>query len=163
MKWFAALAALLGALYALPAQARLDVCNDTGSRVGIAVGYHDGSEWVSEGWWHLDGHKCGPVIETALDARYYYLFVIDFDAGGGWSGLATLCVAPDAFTIRGREDCEARGRFTAGFFEVDTAHAPDWTVRLDAATRRPDPRADLSRLLDDPGATLAARPAVLAK
>lgn len=152
MKWLAALTALIGTLYALPASASLDVCNETASRVGVAVGYHDGTDWVSEGWWHLDGAQCGPVIESDLNARYYYLFVIDFDAGGGWSGLSTLCVAPGEFTIAGRTGCEARGHHTAGFFEVDTARAPDWTVRLDAATRKPDPTADLGHLLDAPGA-----------
>lgn len=159
MRWLAAstaaaFATLAGALCALPAQASLDVCNETASRVGVAVGYHDGRTWISEGWWHLDGRQCGPVIESALNARFYYLFVIDFDAGGGWSGLSTLCVAPGEFTIEGRDGCETRGHHTAGFFEVDTGRAPDWTVQLDATSRKPYPRTDLGRLL----APLGGRP-----
>jgi len=140
MNRFAALLGLAAAIQAHPAQARLDVCNETDSRVGIAIGYHDGEDWVSEGWWHLDARQCGPVVESALIARYYYLFALDLDAGGGWSGQSTLCVAPGEFIIAGRTSCEARGHNTAGFFEIDTATSPDWTVRLDGANRRPDPR-----------------------
>lgn len=138
--------ALLFAAIPRTASAGLSVCNETPSRVGIALGYHDGSEWVSEGWWHLDGSQCAPVIQSDLSARFYYLFAIDFDAGGGWSGLSTLCVAPGEFTIPGREECEPRGHHTAGFFEIDTANSPDFTVRLDEASRRPDPRANLGQL-----------------
>jgi len=129
-----------------PANAGLQVCNDSTSRVGVALGYYTNDDWVSEGWWHIDADTCAPVINSALTARYYYLFAIDFDAGGGWSGLSTLCVAPGEFTIPGRLDCEARGHHTAGFMEVDTARSPDWTVRLDEQTRRPDPRATLGSL-----------------
>ena len=128
------------------ASASLDVCNESTSRVGIALGYYSQDVWVSEGWRHVDGGDCAPVINSDLSARYYYLFAIDFDAGGGWSGLSTLCVAPGEFTISGRQDCETRGHHTAGFMEIDTAGSPEWTVRLDEATRRPDPRATLGSL-----------------
>lgn len=131
---------------ASPAAAGLDVCNETRSRVGVALGYYRQDTWVSEGWWHLDAQQCAPVIKSGLTARYYYLFAIDFDAGGGWSGLSTLCVDPGEFTIVGRKECEPRGHHTAGFFEVDTAKSPDWTVRLDAASRRPGPVPDLDSL-----------------
>ncbi|MGD1934108.1 MAG: DUF1036 domain-containing protein [Candidatus Phaeomarinobacter sp.] len=128
------------------ASASLDVCNESTRRVGIALGYYSQDVWVSEGWWHVDGGDCAPVINSDLSARYYYLFAIDFDAGGGWSGLSTLCVAPGEFTISGRQDCETRGHHTAGFMEIDTAGSPEWTVRLDEATRRSDPRATLGNL-----------------
>jgi len=133
------LGVMAAALIGLPraAAAGLDVCNDTDSRVGLALGYSTGDTWMSEGWWHLDAHQCAALIQSDLQGRYYYLFAIDFDAGGGWSGPSTLCVAPGEFTIVGRDDCSARGHHVAGFMEVDTARAPDWTVRLDAASRRP--------------------------
>lgn len=128
------------------ASASMDVCNESTSRVGVALGYYSQDVWVSEGWWHIEGGNCAPVIQSDLTARYYYLFAIDFDAGGGWSGLSTLCVAPGEFTISGRNDCETRGHHTAGFMEIDTSSSPDWTVRLDEATRTPDPRATLGNL-----------------
>jgi uncharacterized membrane protein len=129
------------------ASASLDVCNESKSRVGVALGYYDSDTWVSEGWWHLDGGQCAPIIENDLNARYYYLFAIDFDAGGGWSGYSTLCVAPGAFTIPGRTGCEARGHHTAGFMEVDTHNSPNWIVRLEEADRKRNPGPDLSNLM----------------
>ena len=38
-----------------PAQADFRLCNNTGSRVGIAIGYKDGDGWTTEGWWNLGG------------------------------------------------------------------------------------------------------------
>lgn len=146
---FAALAGFTGlTALASPASASLDVCNESASRVGIALGYYKADTWVSEGWWHLESGQCAPVIESDLNARFYYLFAIDFDAGGGWSGYSTLCVAPGEFTIPGRTDCEARGHHTAGFMEVDTHNSPNWIVRLDEATRKRDPRPNLSSLIE---------------
>jgi len=141
------LLAMGGLIISAPsASASLDVCNQSTSRVGVALGYYTQDTWVSEGWWHIEGGECAPVINSDLSARYYYLFAIDFDAGGGWSGLSTLCVAPGEFTISGRGNCESRGHHTAGFMEVDTAMSPNWTVRLDEETRRPDPGATLGSL-----------------
>jgi uncharacterized membrane protein len=34
------------------------------------------------------------------------------------------------FTIRGIEDCVARGYERSGFFEVDTGEQKSWTVQL---------------------------------
>lgn len=133
---------------ALPstASASLDICNESQSRVGVALGYYVQDDWVSEGWWHLEGGQCSAVIQSDLSARYYYLFAIDFDAGGGWSGYSTLCVEPGEFTISGRRECEARGHHTAGFMEVDTMNSPNWIVRLDAASRKANPSPTLGNL-----------------
>ena len=36
-----------------PAAADFRLCNNTGSRVGIALGYKDAQGWTTEGWWNL--------------------------------------------------------------------------------------------------------------
>ena len=44
------------ALVLLPAPALADfhICNNSGSRVGVAVGYKDADgQWTTEGWWNL--------------------------------------------------------------------------------------------------------------
>ncbi|MGL4590886.1 MAG: DUF1036 domain-containing protein, partial [Aestuariivirga sp.] len=43
---------MLGAM-ALPAQADLKMCNNTTSRVGVALGYKDKEGWATEGWWTI--------------------------------------------------------------------------------------------------------------
>ena len=45
----ALLTALLAAS-ASPAKADFRLCNNTGSRVGVAIGYKDNDGWTTEGW-----------------------------------------------------------------------------------------------------------------
>jgi hypothetical protein len=41
-----------------------------------------------------------------------------------------MCTRDKEFTIRGTDDCLARGYDRTGFFEVDTGDQPSWTVQL---------------------------------
>ena len=41
------------------------------------------------------------------------------------------------FTIKGIEDCLARGYDRTGFFEVDTSEQRSWTVQLTESTDQP--------------------------
>ena len=41
-----------------------------------------------------------------------------------------MCSRDKEFTIRGTEDCLARGFDRTGFFEVDTGEQRTWTVQL---------------------------------
>src|SRR5215467_11962330 len=132
--WLAVGAILLGAAFNLadagPAAADFRLCNNTPSRVGIAVGYKDGDGWATEGWWNLSARSCETLLRGALVARFYYIYAIDYDRGGEWSGQAFMCTRDKEFTIRGTDDCLARGFDRTGFFEVDTAEQPSWTVQL---------------------------------
>ena len=67
---------------------------------------------------------------AALVARFYYIYAVDYDRGGEWSGQAFMCTRDKEFTIRGIEDCLARGFDRTGFFEVDTGEQRSWTVQL---------------------------------
>jgi uncharacterized membrane protein len=115
---------------ASPALAGLRLCNNTSSRVGIAIGYKDEQGWVSEGWWNVASQSCEELLKGQLVARYYYVHAVDYDRGGEWAGNSMMCTGDKAFTIRGVEDCQSRGYKSAGFFEVDTNDNKDWTVRL---------------------------------
>lgn len=113
-----------------PAWADLRLCNNTGGRVGIAIGYKDNDGWVTEGWWNLASRSCETLLRGALVARYYYVYAVDYDRGGEWSGQAFMCTRDKEFTIRGTQDCLARGYDRTGFFEVDTSEQRTWTVQL---------------------------------
>ncbi len=117
-------------LAAEPAQADFRLCNNTSNRVGIAVGYKENEGWTTEGWWNIAARSCETVLRGALVARFYYIYAIDYDRGGEWSGQAFMCTREKEFTIRGTDDCLARGYDRAGFFEVDTGDQPSWTVQL---------------------------------
>jgi uncharacterized membrane protein len=125
-----ALAVILLLGSASPAAADFRLCNNTASRVGVAVGYKDGEGWTTEGWWNLPSRTCETVLKGNLVARYYYVYAIDYDHGGEWMGQAFMCTRDKEFTIRGISDCLARGFDRTGFFEVDTGEQRAWTVQL---------------------------------
>jgi uncharacterized membrane protein len=125
--------------FTAPALADLRLCNMTQSRVSIALGYRDAQGWATEGWWNLKPNDCDTLLKGALAARFYYVFAADSERGGEWSGKAFMCTRDKEFTIRGVEDCLARGFDRTGFFEIDTGEQKSWTIQL-TDTSRPAPR-----------------------
>jgi len=121
---------------ASPARADLRLCNMTSSRVGIALGYRDAQGWVTEGWWNLSARGCETLLSGQLGGRFYYVYAVDYDRGGEWSGRSFMCTREREFAIRGTEDCLARGFDRSGFFEVDTGEQKSWTIQL-TETNRP--------------------------
>ncbi|NVK33351.1 MAG: DUF1036 domain-containing protein [Rhodobacteraceae bacterium] len=112
------------------ALADLRLCNKTESKVGVAIGYKDKSDWITEGWWNLDANSCETLVPGTLVSRYYYIYAVDYDQFGEWGGRAFMCTREKEFTIRGIEDCVARGYERTGFFEIDTGEQSSWTVQL---------------------------------
>ncbi len=155
-------AALLLTAATYPAKADFRLCNNTGSRVGVSIGYKDNEGWTTEGWWNVSSRSCETLLRGALVARYYYIYAVDYDRGGEWSGKAYMCSREKEFTIRGTDNCLARGYDRTGFFEVDTSEQRSWTVQLtDAAEQAPDrplaPRTPLGP--SRPPTTLSPPPA----
>ena len=134
------LAAASAAVFVLSfesAKADFRLCNNTGSRVGIALGYKDAEGWTTEGWWNVPARTCETLLRGSLVARYYYIYAVDYDRGGEWSGHAFMCSREKEFTIRGIGDCLARGYDRTGFFEVDTGEQRAWTVQLTDSAEQP--------------------------
>ncbi|WP_398474827.1 DUF1036 domain-containing protein [Tardiphaga sp.] len=131
------LAVMLACMWATPAAADFRLCNNTSSRVGIALGYKDADGWTTEGWWNVSSRACETLLRGTLVARYYYIYAIDYDRGGEWSGQAFMCSRDKEFTIKGTENCLARGFDRTGFFEVDTGEQRAWTVQLTETNEQP--------------------------
>jgi uncharacterized membrane protein len=117
-------------LWSTSAAADFRLCNNTSSRVGIALGYKDADGWTTEGWWNVSSRSCETLLRGTLVARYYYIYALDYDRGGEWSGQAFMCSRDKEFTIKGTDNCLARGYDRTGFFEVDTGEQRAWTVQL---------------------------------
>src|ERR1700720_3185799 len=147
------------ALTAQPARADFRLCNNTGNRVGIAVGYKENEGWTTEGWWNISARSCETVLRGALVARFYYIYAVDYDRGGEWSGQAFMCTREKEFTIRGTDDCLARGYDRTGFFEVDTGDQPSWTVQLTETADQAPMQPLQSRVPMLQGPPAARRPA----
>ena len=132
-----ALALAAAFLWNNPALADFRLCNNTSSRVGIALGYKDADGWTTEGWWNVSSRSCETLLRGTLVARFYYIYALDYDRGGEWSGQAFMCSRDKEFTIKGTENCLARGFDRTGYFEVDTGEQRSWTVQLTESTDQP--------------------------
>jgi uncharacterized membrane protein len=123
--------ALLSALVAVPGVAHADfkLCNATSSRLGVAIGYQDQKGWATEGWWNIPAQACETLLKQ-MPSRYIYVHAVDYDRAGEWGGTNFMCTMDRSFVIRDVKDCQKRGYKRAGFFEIDTGEAKDWTVRL---------------------------------
>src|SRR3979409_42000 len=98
----AVLACAAATMSVLPATADFRVCNNTSSRVGVAIGYKDKDGWATEGWWNLSSRGgCEILLRGPLSSRHYYIYAVDYDRGGEWSGQAYMCTRDKEFTIRG--------------------------------------------------------------
>ena len=81
----AALLLVVLCLWSGSARADFRLCNNTASRVGIALGYKDSEGWTTEGWWNVSSRSCETLLKGTLIARYYYIYALDYDRGGEWS------------------------------------------------------------------------------
>jgi uncharacterized membrane protein len=162
-----ALALVALCLWSGSARADFRLCNNTASRVGIALGYKDAEGWTTEGWWNVSSRSCETLLKGTLVARFYYIYALDYDRGGEWSGQAFMCSRDKEFTIKGTENCLTRGFDRTGFFEVDTGEQRAWTVQLTDANEQPaqqrvpgipgtvGPGGNVPGLPSSPGATPA--------
>ncbi|KMW58161.1 hypothetical protein AIOL_003132 [Candidatus Rhodobacter oscarellae] len=116
----AALAALLAT--ALPAVAGLTVCNETGLRQSVALGYKGERDWSSKGWWNIPPGDCVLVVAGDLTKRYYYYRAES--ATGDFRGQDfRFCTRAASFEIAGDTECAQRGFEAQRFREIDTGEA----------------------------------------
>jgi len=135
----AALVGLMALSAPRPAFADLKLCNDTASRIGVAIGYIDKTgEPSSEGWWTIASQTCEVLLRGGIPSRLVYVRAIDYDRGGGWSGSTKLCTQKGAFAITGIRDCATHGYESEGFMEVDTGGSKQWTIRLSDPEKQGD-------------------------
>ena len=118
------------------AKADFRVCNMTGSRIGVSIGYRDAQGWLTEGWFNLKANACEAVLKGDLTFKYYYVHAVDYDRGGEWGGRSFMCTREREFSVRGFENCLARGFDRIGFFEIDTGEQKNWTIQLTDANRQ---------------------------
>ncbi len=122
---------LWAATTASVAQAALRFCNETAGQVSVAIGYFDGEDWTSEGWWTMAAGECKTALSGDLETRFYFWHATD-DDGILVEGEYPFCLSRKVFTIVGDTDCAARGFEEALFDRVDTAEERSFTVTLRA-------------------------------
>ncbi len=132
-----ALAAAALLVSARPAAADLKVCNDTASRIGVAIGYtHQSGDPAAEGWWTIASQTCETLLRGKLPSRRIFVHAVDYDQGGSWVGDTRLCTQKETFAIVGVRDCRQHGYQEEGFMEIDTGGSNQWTVRLSPSNKQ---------------------------
>ena len=96
----------------------------------MAIGFRDANGWATEGWWNIPARGCEILLRGPPPSSYVYVYAVDYDRGGEWTGTSFMCTSDKTFRIRGNEDCEKRGHRRTGFLEVDTRGEKDWTVQF---------------------------------
>lgn len=99
--------------------AGLELCNETSFKQTVAIGYKDGDEWISEGWWNISSGDCATPLSGDLTGRYYYYRALASGRDFQDENIA-FCTAGKAFTIVGDSDCVARGYEESMFSKIDT-------------------------------------------
>ena len=118
------------------AQSEFRLCNKTESEVGVAIGYHNQelNDLSTEGWWNISQDSCEILIPNQLTSELYYLYAIDHENGGEWSGENYMCTQEKKFIINGNSNCFVRGYERTGFLEINTEQQTSWTVNLTEPT-----------------------------
>jgi uncharacterized membrane protein len=117
-------------LFVQRASAEWTICNNTGYPVAVAVGYEENGDWISEGWWNIEGGSCAEPISGDLENRYYFYYAEQIGFKNVWIGDAAFCVSSNRFTIVSDRKCNSRGYDRKGFVQVDTGSSPSWTTTL---------------------------------
>jgi len=113
------------------ALAALEVCNESGASVSVAVGYKADEGWTSEGWWNVDEGACKVVISGDLPRTHYYWRAESRSVGFDHESYM-FCTEETEFTIIGDKDCDGRGYQRVGFNEIELDGATDFTLTLNA-------------------------------
>ena len=119
-------------------------CNETDATAWAAIGYADGGDLISTGWFKVAAHDCIEAIKDRLKAKSYFTFA-ETDKGSGhglvWGGDHPFCTLETRFTIKGATACEKRGFLSTGFRKIDIGSGIGFTQTLSSETSTLDRRA----------------------
>ena len=120
----------------------LEFCNATSDTQGVSVGYKDGEDIISEGWWNISSQECVTVLPGALKTRYYY-YRAEVNGGEFEGGTVHFCTSPQEYTIKGNDNCASRGYDREAFAEIDSgATSKFFSYTIGAAATATDTTSD---------------------
>lgn len=128
-------------LGAAPANAGFFVCNDTGVKISVSVGWAEGDVWNSKGWFNIEPRDCALAVEGVLSNRivYYYAEYESLVWSGGDRSAFFCADHQNRYHYALREDppdCEGYD-----FKRIDTGGEQQYTIRLSEGTVDPQTAA----------------------
>ncbi|HUO92505.1 MAG TPA: DUF1036 domain-containing protein [Rhizomicrobium sp.] len=155
------LSGLALSLFAFPAHAALQLCNQTSYILYAAVAEQQSAQIATRGWTRIVPGNCANAVAEPLKAASYFVYARSAHAQGAlprvWGGQFQFCIEDAAFSLSTKVTNSAcgNGAYQAAFAPVATNGAPVWTMTF---TEQPgfaspdDARAaGLRRLLNDLG------------
>jgi len=123
------------AAYAPPAKAAMSFCNRTEYALDAALGFRNGTAWMSQGWWRIEPGACAKVMSGHLTERFYFYYATSLVRTAKdkppfeWTGKYQFCTLDASFRIEGDGECESKGYRTRLFGEIDLGPtARDYTL-----------------------------------
>jgi uncharacterized membrane protein len=119
------LAFLIGlAAFSTSARAEYNFCNKTSYALSAALGFVEGEDLLTRGWWRLRPGECKKVIGEEVAPGRYYVYAEAIPGHRGelrtWSGTTPLCVQNDSlFTLREQDVCLDAPQRQRSFYPVD--------------------------------------------
>ena len=169
---------MLAALFAVPAHASLQLCNQTSYVLYAATGFQQASRIVTHGWLRIVPGDCATALSEPLKASAYFVYARSARDRTGerraWGGQFQFCAMDGDFALRtpaSASDCKIDGAFEVPFAPVATSGAQVWSMTFteSAGLVSPDDarNAGFVRLLNEldypTGAGNKALPAALAR
>jgi len=149
-------------IFALPAHAALQLCNQTSYVIYAATSVQQSTQILTRGWTRVVPGRCANAITEPLKASSYFVYARSAHAQGAapriWGGQFQFCVLRDDFSLRTQaasSSCGSSEAFQVPFAPVATGGAQSWAMTLTEAPAlaAPDAARDagLRRLLGDAG------------
>ncbi len=113
-----------------PARAGIFVCNDTGAKIDVAVGWQEGDNWSSKGWFTISPRECAYPVAGAMSNRVFYYYARNADDTLQWkdgAGSAHFCTSTARFYYSYAVDPPCDG---FNFRKVDMDQPDQYTLRL---------------------------------
>ena len=84
------------------ANAGLFLCNETGVKVFVAIGYEEDGQWLSRGWFSFEPKECDSLYLGVPQNQYFYYYANSESWKTVWNGEQDLnggyfCTSNDAF------------------------------------------------------------------
>lgn len=154
---FVFLLGLLAGLGVRPAEASLQLCNETSYVLHVAAAYQQGVASKTEGWVEVLPGSCERALADLPGDAQAYVFAKSDSAHAGkglvFDGSERFCVGADLnrFTVEGRRDCRRRGLVEADLTPVigGSGRRTVTFTEKDDFSRRRARMAGIQRLLSD--------------
>jgi uncharacterized membrane protein len=74
--------------FSLPraANAGIFLCNETGEKLFVAIGYQENGQWLSRGWFSFEPRECNSLYLGVPQNQYFYYYANSASWKTAWSG-----------------------------------------------------------------------------